>query len=143
MSTTDDTERTDWGTHPVSVFAERLNSRLDDLATTPLLSMTAREKRNGLAAIARAEAKLAAVRLRLLADAETSGACTETGAATAAAWVAVATRQTRRTARSDLRLALSLDRHLVLADAMAAGHVSTAQARVIVDGLEALPRAGE
>lgn len=123
MSTTDDTAP---GTHPVSEFADRLNTRLDDLATTPLLSMSAREKRNGLAAIARAEAKLAALKLRLMADAETSGACTETGAATVAAWVAVQTRHTRRAARSDLKLALSLERHPVLAEAMTAGHVSTA-----------------
>jgi Domain of unknown function (DUF222) len=140
MSTTDDTAP---GTHPVSEFADRLNTRLDDLATTSLLSMSAREKRNGLAAIARAEAKLVGLKLRLMADAETSGACTETGAATVAAWMAVQTRQTRREARSDLKLALSLERHPVVDEAMAAGHVSTAQARVIVEALGALPRAGE
>lgn len=131
MSTADDTAP---GTHPVSQFVERLNSRLDDLATTPLLSMSAQDRRNGLAAIAAiatAEAELAALRLRLMADAGTSGACTETGAASLADWVAVQTRHTRRAARSDLRLALCLERSPVLGEAMAAGHVSTAQARVI------------
>lgn len=100
--------------HPVTVFAERLHARLDDLAATPMVSMGAGEKRDGLAAITTAETKLAVLKLRLLAEAETSGACTETGAATAAAWVAVVTRQTRRTARSDLKLALCLERHPVL-----------------------------
>ncbi len=140
MSSTDDTAP---GTHPVSGFADRLNTALDDLATTALLSMSAREKRHGLVAIARAEAKLAALRLRLLADAETSGACTQTGAASVSAWVAVQTRHTRRAARSDLALALALEHHPVLAEAMAAGHVSTAQARVIVAALGILPRAGQ
>ena len=46
-------------THPVAAFAERLNTRLDELVETSLLSMTPAEKRQALVAIARAEAKLA------------------------------------------------------------------------------------
>ena len=34
--------------HPVAVFAGRLNTRLDDLAETPLLSMTPAEVRASL-----------------------------------------------------------------------------------------------
>ena len=71
-------------THAVAAFADRLNSRLDDLVETPLLSMTPEEKRQGLVDFARAEAKLAALKLRLLADADTTGACLDSGAANAA-----------------------------------------------------------
>ena len=56
----------------------------------------------------------------------------ESGAGTAADWVAVETRQVRREARADLRLAENLETHQVLAAAMAAGRVNVAQGRAIV-----------
>ena len=82
--------------HPVAAFAERLTSRLDELAGFSLTSMEASVKRETLLALATARAQLDALQLRLLSEAETSQACLETGAATAANWVAVETRQTRR-----------------------------------------------
>jgi hypothetical protein len=129
--------------HPVAAFADRLNTRLDDLAQTPLLSMTPAEKRNGLVAIARAEAKLAGLKLRLLADADLSGACLEAGAANAAGWMKVETRQTRREARADLNLSHRLESLPMLAAGMAAGEVNTAQARAVVKSLDRLPSSGE
>ena len=80
--------------------------------------------------------------MRLLVDAERSEATVESGAGTAADWVAVETRQVRREARADLRLAESLEKHDVLAAAMAAGRVNLAQGRAIVASLERLPRTG-
>ena len=62
---------------------------------------------------------------------------------TAADWIAIETRQVRRDARSDLRLAQALDRHDVLSAAMAEGRVNTAQARAIVAALDRLPTTGE
>ena len=64
--------------------------------------------------LGRAEAQLAALRLRVLAEAERSGAGGERGAPTAADWVAIETRQTRISARSDLKLAKALDDHPLL-----------------------------
>ena len=129
--------------HPVTDFAQRLVARLDSLADAPLMSMTNAEKRDALVTIAQGRAQLDALELRLLAEAEQSGATVDTGAATAADWLGIETRQTRRDARSDLKLALKLDDHRVLATGMAAGRVNLAQARAIVSSLDLLPRTGE
>ncbi len=128
--------------HPVADFACRLTGRLDSLAQVPLHSMTPTQKRAALVELARGEAQLTALRLRLLADAEQSEATVDSGAATAADWVAVETRQVRRDARCDLRLAQRLDHHDILSAAMAAGRVNLAQSRAIVAALDRLPRTG-
>ena len=130
-------------THPVAAFADRLSVRLDDLAESPLLAMTPSEKRRSLVAFARAEAKLAALRLRLLADADTTGACLEAGAANAAGWMKVETQQSRRDARSDLELAHRLDSLPLLLAGMTTGAVNAAQARAVVKSLDRLPTSGE
>ena len=129
--------------HPVLDFAHRLRERLDSVAKIPLWSMNVEQQREALIALPQAKAQLEALELRLLAEADRSGAATETGANTAADWIAVETRQVRRDARSDLRLAEALERHDVLSAAMAEGHVNTAQARAFVAALDRLPTAGE
>ena len=91
--------------HPVLDFAHRLVSRLDSLSDAPLMSMRPEDKRAAMVTLARGRAQLDALALRLLADAERSEATVESGAGTAADWVAVETRQVRREARADLRLA--------------------------------------
>ena len=129
--------------HPVAVFAERLSTRLDDLATVSLLSMDPAAKRETLVALSTARTQLEALQLRLLSDAETTGACAQSGAATAAGWLAGETRQTRLQARSDLALATRLETLPVLSAGMATGGVNTAQARAIVAILDGLPTRGE
>ncbi len=79
----------------------------------------------------------------MLAEAERSGATAEQGAGTAADWLAVETRQTRRAARADLKFAQRLETYQVLAGALESGDVNTAQARVIVTALDRLPDKGE
>ena len=129
--------------HPVVDFARRLTERLDVLASTPVWSMSAADQRDALVELSRGQAQLDALRLRLLAEADRSEATTATGAGSAADWVAVETRQVRRDARSDLKLATALEGHDVLAAAMADGRVNTAQARAIVAALDRLPSTGE
>ena len=129
--------------HPVLDFAHRLVARLDSLAAAPLMSMRPEDKRAALVTLARGRAQLDALALRLLADAEQSEATVESGAGTAADWVAVETRQVRREARADLRLAKNLETHEVLASAMAAGQVNLAQGRAIIASLDRLPRTGQ
>jgi Domain of unknown function (DUF222) len=129
--------------HPVLDFAQRLISRLDSLAEAPLMSMRPVDKRAALVTLARGRAQLDSLALRLLADAERTEATVDTGAGSAADWVAVETRQVRREARSDLRLAENLEAHGVLAAAMAAGRVNLAQGRAIVASLDRLPRTGQ
>ena len=81
----------------------------------PVWSMTPAQQRDALVELARAEAQLAAVRLRVLAEAERSEAGSVRAAASAADWVAIETRQTRISARADLNLATALEQHPVLA----------------------------
>ena len=106
--------------HPVLDFAHRLVSRLDSLADAPLMSMRPEDKRAALVTLARGRAQLDALALRLLADAERTEVTVESGAGTAADWVAVETRQVRREARADLRLAEKVEQHEVLAAAIKA-----------------------
>src|SRR6478735_6563000 len=129
--------------HPVVDFAHRLHERLDSVARVPLWSMTEEQQRDALTTLTHAQAQLDALKLRLLAEADRSGATTQTGAGTAADWIAVETRTVRRDARSDLRLAQAIERHDVLSAAMSDGRVSTAQARAIVAALDKLPTTGE
>src|SRR6478609_3881200 len=129
--------------HPVLDFALRLRERLDSITHVALWSMTEEQQRDALTTLTHAQGQLDALRLRLLALADRSAATTETGAGTAADWIAVETRQVRREARSDLRLAQALERHDVLSAAMAEGKVNVAQARAIVAALDKLPTTGE
>ncbi len=129
--------------HPVVEFGQRLVTRLDALAETPLSSMRPEDTCEALRTLAQGEAQLASLKLRLLAEAERSEATVTSGAATAADWVAIETRQTRRDARSDLKLAQRLECHDLVAAGMATGRVNVAQARAIVASLERLPRTGE
>ena len=107
--------------HPVVEFAHALTEQLEKLAATPVWSMTPDQQREVLPELARAEAMLAALELRVLAEAERSGAGSERAAASVADWVAIETRQTRISARSDLKLAQALERYAVLADALDTG----------------------
>ncbi len=128
--------------HPVAEFAGRLCARLDQLAETSTWTMRPDEQRAALKDLAKAEAQLAAMRLRVLGEAERSGATDEQAAASAADWVAVETRQTRIAARSDLKLSKALDHHTLLAEALASGRANIAQARVILKALDKLPSSG-
>ena len=129
--------------HPVVEFADRLRARLDALSEQPFHAMSPEEQRHALATLAKDEAQLAALKLRLLAHAEQTGATTQASAGSAADWLAVQARQVRRDARSDLKLAGTLEAHPVLAASMATGAVNPVQARAIVGALDRLPRAGE
>ena len=57
--------------------------------------------------------------------------------------MAIETRQTRISARSDLKLAQALEEYDVLAGALDRGAVNVAQARLIVQALDRLPSSGE
>src|SRR5687768_2156971 len=130
-------------THPVAAFAGRLSARLDELADVSAWTMRHDEQRQALKALAKAEAQLTALRMRVLAVADRSGATEASGAATAADWVAIETRQVRRVARAELHLAEALARHQTLACRCAAGDVNPAQARAIVTALNRLPARGD
>src|SRR6478609_2998235 len=128
--------------HPVLDFAHRLRERLDSIARVPIWSMPPEQQRDALTTLAHAQAQLDALKLGLLAEADRSGATTDSGARSAADWLATEVRQVRREARSDLHHAQALERHDVLSAAMAEGRVNTAQSRAIVAALDRLPATG-
>ena len=95
--------------HPVVDFAQRLSARLDSLAQVSLLSLPPDDQREVLTQLAKCHSQFDTLQLRLLAQAEQSEATTDSGAATAADRLAIETRQVRREAHSDLRLAERLE----------------------------------
>ena len=129
--------------HPVAEFAQNLGTKLDSLAGAPLWSMSHDQLCQTAKALAHDRAQLDAMSLQVLAELERRGATTETGAASAADWMSVQTRQVRRDARSDLKLAQALEYHQLVSTGMAEGRVNVAQARAIVASLDKLPATGE
>ena len=126
--------------HPIVGFAGRLHAVLDTLAEVPAWSMTRGEQRYALTELARAEGRLAELRLRVLAAADRSDLAADTAATSTTAWLAQATRQTRAAAHADVQLAQALDTGFgATRDALADGLVDVAQARVIVRAVQALP----
>ncbi|MBC2935036.1 HNH endonuclease signature motif containing protein [Nocardioides sp. zg-1228] len=126
--------------HPIIAAACDVRARLKSVSGANPTFMTTAEKASALGELGRAEGQLAELRLRILAEAGDLAA--DTAARDAAGWLAQQTRTSFADARSDLRLAESLDRHRpVLAAAMREGAASLAQARVIDRALTALPGA--
>jgi hypothetical protein len=126
--------------HPIAWFASRVHGVLDGLAGAAAWSMTPEEQRTSLVQLARAEARLAELRLRVLAAADLADVGAQAAATSTAAWVAQHTRQTRPGAAADVRLAKQLDgSYAATRVAVADGRVDIEQARVIVRSVEALP----
>ena len=82
--------------------------------------MAPSEQRDALVDLTRAQAKLDALRLRVLAEADRSGATDTEAAASAAAWLAVETQQVQPAVRADLKLAQALESHRPVSTAMSA-----------------------
>ncbi|MEO5709673.1 MAG: DUF222 domain-containing protein [Nocardioidaceae bacterium] len=128
--------------HPIARFTTRLHAALGAVGEAPTWSMSLDEQRDTLVALARAEARLAALRLRVLVAADASDVAAATSATSTAAWLAHATIRNRGAAHREVTLALALEHpHRSTRDALAAGLVDLDQARVIVEAVDAL--AGE
>jgi hypothetical protein len=126
--------------HPVVGFAARLEAVLDTLADAPVWSMTTDEQAETLVLLTRAVSRVAELRLRVLAQADTSDVAAETGATSTGAWLGHATRQSRSAAHADVRLATALERdHGAVRAALAEGQVGLEQAQVILRAFEQLP----
>lgn len=135
MSTTESDVRL----HPILECAAEFSGALGKVAMTSPVFMTNVEKRTALQALARTEAQLTELRLRVLAAADADNVGADSGARSTAAYVASATRETREAASSDVRLALALDGEFEhTRAAMAAGAVNVAQAKVIVASISKL-----
>jgi hypothetical protein len=125
--------------HRVLAAVEWIGSSLDRVAEVPAWAMSSAEQRETLVALARTEARLAELRLRVLAAADTGDVGAEVGATSTAAWLADATGRTRAACSRDVRLAGALDsRFEATRRALAAGDIDTERAGVIVHAVQAL-----
>ena len=124
--------------HPIVAAATDVRSSLKAVSSVNPTFMSTEEKAVALRELVAAEAQLAELRLRVLADAGDLAA--ETAAKDAAGWLAQHTRMRFAEARADLALASALDHDRTLVAAgMREGGVSLAQAHVIHRAVTALP----
>jgi hypothetical protein len=125
-----------------STYAEpldRLHRVLDELAAISPAFRTTGDRQDFLLGVARAKARIAAEELRVLAASD--DIAEETGDRSTATWLARQTREAHAAVRRHAALATALDsRWTQTAEAMGAGDVNLAQARVIVESLAALPK---
>jgi len=118
---------------------DRLDEGLDELAAIDPTYHTAGEKQDALVGLSRFIARAEAERMRILASAD--DIADATGARSTASWLADVTRDAHGTVRHAAALGCALDaRWVQAAGALAVGSINTAQARVIVDVLDALPK---
>ena len=111
---------------------------LDELSAISPAFRTLAERREFLLRVARVKARVVAEELRVLAV--SGDIAEETGDRSTATWLATKTREAHGTVRRHAALAASLgSRWTRTADALGDGDLNLAQARVIVEALDALP----
>jgi hypothetical protein len=111
---------------------------LDELASIGPEFRSTGERRESLLRVARVKARLAAEELRVLAASDDIAEVT--GDRSTAVWLATQSREAHGTVRRHAALAAALgSRWGRTADALGAGDLNLAQARVVVEALEVLP----
>ncbi len=124
--------------HPVLACVETVGVALKETADVSVTFMEPADKRTVLLELARLEAQLMALRLRVMAVSD--DVALAEGARDVAALLTHHTRTDDRTDRRDLALAQGLDRRWSqVAAALGRGDLNVAQAQVIVRALEELP----
>ncbi len=128
--------------HPLTCAVRALRGQVGDLLERPLFTLGEADAGATLVELTALAAQVAALELQVAAHAETVGVGTESGAASAGVWWAVATNQDKGAAIGKTRLGQDLsDRWTRAGTALAAGEVTVDQARVIVNALNDLPAA--
>ena len=127
--------------HPVVVAVLACLEALDAVRGVSAVTLTGREIRLMLLALAQITAAVFALKLRLLAAAGTHRVADQAGATSTATWLAHLTQTDRPEATAQVRAAQDLEgRYPLLADALAAGRVSPEQVKVCLQALRRLPR---
>ena len=125
--------------HPLTFFAERVHEVLDEVTMVGTSGLSGQAAGKAAVQLARAEARLAALRMRLLDKADRGDVGEETASSTEAWWAQAATLDRSR-ARREVKLADWLTSEFHRTEiALAAGGISAAHAEVIVDAVRALP----
>jgi hypothetical protein len=124
--------------HPTAWFATRLHQVLDEVMAGSAAGLTPESAGDAAVLVAKAEARLAALRLRLLDQARRDESRAER--AVSEGWWAEAASVDHRRSRKDFTVARLLGETMHRTEvALAAGEVTHAQAEVIVDAVRALP----
>src|SRR3954454_15087729 len=124
--------------HPILACIAEIGAGLDAVMDAQPVYLSTTEKATALRELAVLFARVAALRLRVMAAAD--DVAEADGARDIAAWVSHATLAEPDVTRAEQRLAHSLDRDRPrVAQALAAGICSMAQAQVIVRSLGELP----
>ena len=125
--------------HPVLRFVGSLAGALDRLAQVPMWSMTAAEQRQALVELATQQSRLKELELQLLLQGERDDIGADSGAVSAPAWLAHATRTTTSSRHRDLHLAARLDGQFgATREAFAAGIIDVEKAGIITAAVESL-----
>jgi len=124
--------------HPVLACADAIEAALKESADVQVMFMDPGDKRAALLRLARIDAQLAALRLRVMAVSD--DVALAEGARDVAALLTQHSLTDFATNRRDLALAEALDRRWTLvAEALGQGDLNVAQARVITHALDELP----
>lgn len=115
--------------HLVHECEQAVAAALDKVDAVELLFLSPTDKADSLLALERLEARVAAMKHRLLAVA--NDVADQIGARDVGTWFQQAARVDRSAARQAMRLAKSLDTKVLLAAAYAAGDASSAQVDVV------------
>ena len=135
----DDTTQTDLG-HRVPVGLRGLREQVGGLLEASLLGLGEDDARTALVEVTALAAQVAALELALAAHGHDIGVEDASGATSAGAWWAVATRQTRRSAIGKVKLGRGLQTRWHRVDAALRGaQLVPEQAQTIVRALEDLP----
>ena len=116
-----------------------LDAALDQILAVDPIYLTTAEKQAAMLGLSRARGRIEAAVMRVLAVAD--DIAETTGDRSTAAWLATQTRDAHGTVRRTATLAAALDQQWTqTSNALAAGEINLAQARVIADALDALPK---
>lgn len=119
--------------------AVELHACLDRIVDFPVDRLGPSGQAELLQALTRAEARITALRLRVLAEADRSRTAARVGAATTGQWAASLANTDQARAHSDVGLAQGLDRRSATRQALCAGTISSDHAAVIVCADRDLP----
>jgi hypothetical protein len=121
-------------------MTSELHACLDKVAECAVERLGPVEQAELLQSLTRAEARIAALRLRVLATAERSQTAALSGAASTGQWAAKVANTDQVTAQRQVGLANGLDRRRATQRALATGTISPEHAAVIVQADHQLPR---
>ncbi len=126
-------------TPTMPVPAARLLSALDALAEVDASTLTGQEQAEMLRAVGRAEAKLFAIKTRLLSAVDKAGTPRASGAADTGQWAAKLTNSDEVATRRAVAVASGLSERRATATALSEGTLSPEHAAVIVQATRQLP----